>query len=399
MKFEVIQPRSLRYRSHYKIYFFGFLIISLMIVAYWFTRFYSDGLSQVFREYSFELSFSVIYFFGVFAFYSFWLRPRLQRAVQVYPDKLVIHNGKHKEELFFSDVESVTPVCWSIFYLKMKSGTKHYFNSCIERVDYIWEGVYKARPDLIDDMFYEEFRLRLVQYDHHQKRKEWFFRHKMVDVFNWAITPVLFLSTAYIIQSRNIVIHQHGIYFFRLFMFAMLVLLVCAFAYSMILKKFVFDRRLSEQLEVAESKIRDLEFEGMILQRSKIFQLVTACFVLGMIIKLDINLYSISKVNEDIASFSLKKGKPILIDNRYNCIGCKYQIHDGDFIVFGRGTIGQVLAKEGDFVGQIAQDDKGRMIASENIQEVPKGHLAVKAANGKDIVFVQIEELIGKIQK
>jgi hypothetical protein len=49
-------------------------------------------------------------------------------------------------------------------------------------------------------------------------------------------------------------------------------------------------------------------------------------------------------------------------------------------------------------VGQVSQDAKGRMIASENIQEVPKGHIAVKAAKGKAIVFVKIEDLIGKIQ-
>jgi hypothetical protein len=66
--------------------------------------------------------------------------------------------------------------------------------------------------------------------------------------------------------------------------------------------------------------------------------------------------------------------------------------------MFGRGIIGQVLAKEGDFVGEVAQDQKGRMIASDNVQEVPTGHVAIKAANGKDILFVKIEELIGKIQ-
>jgi hypothetical protein len=50
-------------------------------------------------------------------------------------------------------------------------------------------------------------------------------------------------------------------------------------------------------------------------------------------------------------------------------------------------------------VGQISQDRKGRIIASENIQEVPKGHLAIKLANQKDIVMVKLDELIGKIQK
>lgn len=399
MKLDPIQPRYLRYRSHYKVYVLGFIILSALIVAFWSMRFYSDGFTSVMDEYSYELAVSTVYFITIVSFYFFWLRSRLKRSIQVFPEHMIIHTEKRKEHISYTDIESVYKVCWSIFYVKMKNGTKHYFNSSIERVDYIWEGIFRARPDLMDEKEFEDYRVRLVQYDHHQKRKEWFFRHKMVDVFNWVVMPVLFLFTAFLIQGQYIVIHNQGIYFFRLLMFSMLVLLVTAFMYSIILKKFIFDKKVSEQIESSsENKIRDVEFEGMILQRSKMFQLFTACFVLAMVIKLDVNLYSVSKVKEDIASFSLKKGSAILVDNRYNCLGCKYQLHDGDFIVFGRGVIGQVLAKEGDMVGQVSQDDKGRMIASENIQEVPKGHLAVKAANGKDIIFVRIEELIGKIQ-
>jgi hypothetical protein len=57
------------------------------------------------------------------------------------------------------------------------------------------------------------------------------------------------------------------------------------------------------------------------------------------------------------------------------------------------------MAKEGDMVGQISEDSKGRTIASENIQEVPRGHLAVKMAKNPGIVMVKLDELIGKIQK
>ena len=178
----------------------------------------------------------------------------------------------------------------------------------------------------------------------------------------------------------------------------MLVTVTTAFVYSIILKKFVFDKKVSSQIDQESGKVRDLEFEGVVLQRSKVFQMVTACFLLALLVKFDVNLFSVSKVKDEIANFKMKKGNTILIDNRYNCINCKYQVHDGDYVVFGRGTIGQILAKEGDFVGEVAQDKQGRMIASENVMEVPKGHVAIKAANGKDIVFVKIEDLIGKIQ-
>lgn len=398
MKFESIQPRFLRYRGHYKIYVMVILLISVMNLAFWAMRLFSDGLITSLQNYPYELVLSGLYFLITLSFFYFWLRPRLKRSIQVFPDQLVLTNGKIKEPLLFSEIENVNRVCWSIFYVKMKNGTKHYFNSSVDRVDYIWEGIFQARPDLINEQEFEEFRIKLVQYDHHQKRKEWFFRHKMVDIFNWFVMPALFLGMAYIVQSQSIIIHQQGVYFFRLFMFCMLVLLSTAFLYSVLTKKLVFDKKISENMENAENKIRDLEFEGVVLQRSKVLQMITASFVLAMIIRLDVNLYSVTKVKEDIASFKLKKGRAVLIDNRYNCLGCKYQIHDGDFIVFGRGTIGQVLAKEGDMVGQVTQDFKGRMLASENVQEVPRGHIAVKAANGKDIVFVKLAELIGKIQ-
>lgn len=398
MKFDPSQPRVLRYRSHYKIYVMAFIFISCLLLAFWGLRFSQENYKDIFQVYRLELTASVFYFVTIACFYFGWLRFRLKRSVQVFPDFLKIQHGKESNELKYADVESVNTVCWSIFYVKMKNGIKHYFNSSIERVDYIWEGIHNARPDLIDQKSFEEYRVKLVQYDHHQKRKEWFFKHKMVDVFNWGVMPLVFIFTAYFIQTKSIVIHNEGVYFFRLFMFAMLVMLTTTFIFSILLKKFIFDQKVSDHAETPEFKVRDMEFEGMILQRSKMFQLITACFVLALMIKLDANLYSISKVKEDIATFKLKKGNSILIDNRYNCVGCKYQIHDGDFIVFGRGVIGQVLAKEGDMVGQIAQDSKGRMIASENIQEVPRGHLAVKAANGKDIMFVKIDELIGKIQ-
>lgn len=398
-KLESMQPRFLKYRNHYKIYVLGFLLVCGLITAYWGMKFFSDGWKITLEDYPWELSFSFMCFFSCASFYVFWLRPKMKRSVQVFEDHVLVHNGKSKDAIHYSEIESVTVVCWSIFYVKTKDGIKHYFNSSLERVDYIWEGIHHNRPDLIPDKDFEEYRLKLVQYDHHQKRKEWFFKHKLVDVFNWFVVPVLFVAFAYIFQSKQVMIHQEGLYFFRLFMFALLVLLSVAFMYSIILKKLVFDKKITEQMSHQIDKMRDLEFEGLIVQRSKMFQLVTACFVLALLVKTDANFYSITKVKEDIATFELKKGNTILVDNRFNCVGCKYQLNDGDLVVFGRGVIGQVLAKEGDMVGLISQDTAGRMIASEQVQEVPKGHLAVKSSNGKDIMFIKIEELIGKIQK
>jgi hypothetical protein len=166
------------------------------------------------------------------------------------------------------------------------------------------------------------------------------------------------------------------------------------------MKKFVFDKRIKVQMNSQpDDKLRDIEFEGIIVQRSKMLQMMTAAFIFSLVLRSEMNLFSLTRVKEDLTTFNLKQGHTLLVDNRFNCVVCKYPVRDGDLVVFGKGTVGQVMAIQGDMVGQISQDRKGRIIASENIQEVPKGHLAIKLANQKDIVMVKLDELIGKIQK
>ena len=399
-KFETLQPRFLRYRSHYKIYLIVMLGLAGLILSFWGFRLTQERWSIVYSEYAYEFWLSMCYFSLFGSFYFLWLKKRLNHAVQVFPTHVAIHHQGQVEEIKFADVESVGVVCLSVFYLKMNTGIKHYFSSSLERVDYIWEGLHLSRPELLKPEEFESFRMKLVQYDHHQKRKEWFFRHKLVDVFNWVILPLSFLGISYFIQSRELVIHQEGMYFFRLFMYSILTLIVTTFLFSFVLKKIVFDKRIKLQMNSRpDDKLRDLEFEGIIVQRSKMLQMMTATFVFSLVLRSEMNLFSLTRVKEDLTTFNLKQGHTLVVDNRYNCVVCKYPVRDGDLIVFGKGIIGQVMAIQGDMVGQISQDRKGRIIASENIQEVPKGHVAIKLANQKDIVMVKLDELIGKIQK
>lgn len=398
--FDSLQPRYLRYRNHYKIYFILMLTVAGLILSFWGLQLTQVGLKSTFQDYNIEFWLSLVYFISFGSFYFLWLRFRINRVVQVFPTHIWVHNHAKKEELNFKEVESVGIVCMSVFYCKMQGGKKHYFSSSLERVDYIWEGLYAARPDLIDHEQFEDFRLKLVQYDHHQKRKEWFFRHKMVDVFNWIVLPASFLALSYFMQTRDIIINQQGMYFFRLFMYSVLVLMVTTFIFSIVLKKFIFDKQVKNRMDVqSDDKLRDIEFEGIILHRSKIMQMVTASFLFALVMRSELNLFSLTKIKEDLSSFNLKSGNTLVVDNRYNCLTCKYPIKDGDIVVFGRGTIGQVMAAEGDMVGKISEDKRGRIIASENIQEVPRGHIAIKLANQQEIVMVKIGELIGRVQK
>ena len=398
--FESVQPRYLRYRGHYKIYLVALLVVSGLILSFWGHQLSQSRWVSVYSEFTTEMWLSLAYFIASGCFYFLWLKARLDRIVQVYPTHLSIHNHGKKKEVLFENVESVGFVFGSIFYFKMKDGLKHYFSSGLERVDYVFEGFNQARPGVIAPTQFEEFRTKLVQYDHHQKRKEWFFRHRIVDVFNWVIMPFTFLAFTFFIQSQEIIIHQQGMYFFRLFMYSVLVMMVTTLIFSIVLKKFIFDKRIKLQMHgQPNDKLRNLEFEGIIVHRSKVMQIITASFLFALVMRSEMNFYSLTKTKDDLTSFNLKKGHTLIVDNRYNCLTCKYPLKDGDIVVFGRGTIGQMMASEGDMVGQISQDKRGRIIASENIQEVPKGHVAIKLANQQEIIMIKLSDLIGKIQK
>jgi hypothetical protein len=399
LKLESAQPRLLRYRSHYKIYWLSLLVFSGIILSFWGHRWLTKG-ELLFKDYQFEMWFSGFYFLAFGAFYLFYLQKRLHRSVQVYTDRIVVHHGKEKEDFAFSEIESVRMVCWSLFYFKLKNGLKFYFSSSIERVDYIWEGFHQARPELLNKEEYEAFRIKLVQYDHHQKRREWFFRHRLIDICNWIILPLSFIGMTYVIQSKDIVIHQQGLYFFRLFMYSILVLLISTFVFSIVLKRFVFDKRIKIQLEdKPQDKIRDLEFEGIVLQQSKLLQMIMASFVFFLVVKSDLNLYSVTKIKDDFANFNLKKGSTVIVDNRYNCTSCKYQIHEGDVVIFGRGYIGQIIAHQGETIGKISRNTVGRMIASEDIHTVPQGHVAVKLGEKAAPMMIKLNDVIGRVQK
>jgi len=399
-KFDTLQPRLLRYRSHYKIYLVSLMAISGFVLSFWGYALTKSSWSELFENSKEELWLSFSFFCFFATYYFFWLRYRLQSSLQVFSDKILLNHEGKKIELNFNQIQSIGFVMRSVFYLKMNDGKKHYFSSSLERIDYVWEGLHEARKELFEGLDYESYRLKLVQYDHHQKRKEWFFKHRLIDLFHWIVAPVVFLWLAYFVQSRDVEIHQHGMYFFRLCMYATLVLLITSFIFSIVLKKFVFDKKIKLQMgSQSDDKLRDLEFEGLILQRSKIFQVGTALFIFAMVLKSGLNLYSVTKIKQDLAGFNLKSGQTKVIDNRYNCLSCKYPVRDGDLVVFGRGTVGQIMATQGDMVGQISEDQTGRMIASENIAEVPSGHVAIKLANSKEILMVKVDDLIGKIQK
>lgn len=332
--------------------------------------------------------------------YLWWLHPKLTRKVQVFDDRIKIVTKDLAWDLSFNDIEKIERPFSSFIKIVMRDGHGWWFSAAIERPDYLWEGLMKARPELIGGKDkYESFRIELVKYDHHEKRKEWFLRHRLIDVFYWLALPAFALIVGYFVQSNEVIIHSKAFYFFRLLMYSLFALIICAFAWSVILKRFVFDKKIEEKIKNEASKLRDLELEDAVLRKAKIFQTLTCSAVLVGLISADLNLFSITKLKDGAQAFRMSPGKTIVVDNRFNCVSCAHSVKEGDLLIFGRGTLGEVMALPGEVIAQTRQTDVGRSIASETVTEVPEGHVAIKTgASGRDVVLVPISELVGKLK-
>jgi len=361
------------------------------------------GLEFALKNNFSELIFSCTYLISIPFIYLFWLKNKMQDSVQVF-DSYICLNKKNKViEFKYVDISCVNILWGSLFSITLINGKKYYFSSDLERVEYIWEKIFEQRPDLILKNVYSDFLVKLVKSDHHEKRKEWFFKHRYIDFFSWILLPIAFLMLAYFFQSKDVLIHQPVLYFFRLLMYALLIMLIVSLFYTILLKKFIFEKKFDEIVKnqdglEREEKIRDLEFENLMIRKSKFLQTLITSFVFFVVVKNDVNFFSLSKPKIDLSHFNISSGKTLIVDNKYNCFDCKYSLKDGDIIIHSGGVIGQVFAKEGEPIGKVLEDTKGRTIASVSAQEVPKGHVAIKSANGKDVIFIKIVDIIGKIE-
>ena len=388
------EPRRLNYRFYYKWYalILAFLwIMSVGVVAYFFLQ--PNALMNKEEVYSFGS-----FVFLLPALYLWWLHPKLTRTIQVFPESIKISNSQYCWEINYHQIESITTPYLSYICLKMRDGQKWWLNASIERIEYIWEGLAKACPEQMKSQSeFERFRLKLVQYDHHEKRKEWFFRHRVLDFINWIVLPTAVMFIAFKVQSSEIYIYSKPLYFFRLTMYALFTTIMSAFAWSIIMKVLVFDREVKENLKDGK-KIRDVSREDFILQRSKFFQLITCAALMAVMVKVDLNFFSITKLKTDIESFKLRGGQTLIVDNRYNCVDCYHSIVEGDLVLFGKGTVAQVLALPGEVIAQTRANSLGRSIASETIMTIPEGHVALKTGIGQEMVIVKISDLVGKLK-
>ncbi len=344
-----------------------------------------------------------LYSFGSFivllpALYLWWLHPKLTRTIQVFPHSIKISNHKYSWDIDYNQIERISTPFLSFICLKMRDGQTWWLSASIERIEYIWEGLSKACPEQMNGFEqFESFRIKLVQYDHHEKRKEWFFRHRVLDFVNWIVLPSVVMFIAFKVQTSEVYIYSKPLYFFRLVMYALFTTIMSAFAWSIIMKVFVFDRQVVENLKDGK-KVRDVSKEDFILQRSKFLQLITCAALMTLMIKMDLNLFSITKLKASVEQFNLRAGQTLVVDTRFNCVQCRHALSEGDLILFGKGTVAQIMALPGEVIAQTQANSLGRSIASDTITTVPEGHVALKTGKGHEMVIVKISDLVGKLK-
>jgi len=393
------EPRILTYRFFYKWYAWATaaawaccLVGLLVILRRQSWQWHGEGTDEA-------MSFISLLFF-LPALYLWWLHPKISRQVQVHKDHIQVSNKDYSWEIAFADIHHIDRPFQSLMRLHMNDGHSWWFSAALERPDYLWEGLYQARPELIGKAEeFESFRIALVQYDHHEKRKEWFFNHRLLDLVTWMVLPILTLFVGHLIQSPHVIINSQWQYFFRLTMYALFVITTSSFLISLLMKKFVFDRMLNEQMKEG-SKIRDLDFERSMVQKSKWVHVSVCGAVLACVLATDLNLYSVIRLSADAKAYKLEPGRTVVIDNRFNCVSCAHAVREGDVLVFGKGVIGEVLAVPGEVIAQARPTTIGRSIASETVMEIPAGVIALKTGpKAQEVVLVPIGDLVGKLKK
>lgn len=390
-------PRKLGYRFYYKWYAFTLACVWLMClfaVAFIFVE-HRENITGNHRD---ELFSFVALSLFLPSLYLWWLHPKLSQTIQVFP-KFIRVNQKNKYfDICYNQIDSISNPFLSFVRINLRDKNTFWMSAAIERPDYIWEGIVKACPELVGkNDEHEAVRLKLVQYDHHEKRKEWFFRHRMLDFVNWVAMPAIVLIASYRFQTEEIMIYSKSLYFFRLTMYSLFIAIVSAFSWSVITKFFVFDKLVADNMQEG-SKLRDLKREDTVLQRSKLLQLFTCSVLMFMMVKFDLNLFSITKIKKNYQSFNLTSGKTAIVDNRFNCFECKHSLQDGDIVLFAKGSLAQVMARPGEVIAQVQEGSLGRSIASETIITIPSDHVALKTGDSNEIIVVKISDLIGKVK-
>lgn len=188
--------RTISYRPHIKWIYYSLKAISLAMLLYFLF------LTYQFYSYGSQVETFGILFLGLlfpFAFYlqaEVLIRPMAFATVHVQPDRLILEALNKKEEILFSDIDTVRLFHLSYFggwfQIILKDKRKFKFTVALERSEYILEAVTSYKPELLAYKSFMQYRKAAILSDHSWARIQDDLKNWQSKVIKFFMVPLLF---------------------------------------------------------------------------------------------------------------------------------------------------------------------------------------------------------------
>lgn len=344
---ETMPRRALNYYKHLKIVFFwssvikfSFLGLSLVLAVTTYLMKAELDANRIQASFVVSAMLFCIFVFWQF-FQKFFLQNISDRRINVFEDRVEIFQEGGEGEKHLISFEEIEKVDWGFFsffgvFTVTTKDHVYRFSAFLHRAEYILEAIEENRPQIFENVDFEDLRNNVLSADHRLSRVHdmFFGRYKLLSLFTYFLLPIIGTSLITWQQVSRIQVN-----FLPDYIWSLINIIVAAVFFvgmlHFLVTEFLFDKDL--QLRVKEEfddKGRDLDYEEGILAKSnpaKIFGIILAFY---MVLAHDINQFGYYRINNSSADLNILKDDVYLVDKRFNCTGCYYELSKNSDIVF-----------------------------------------------------------------
>lgn len=408
-------PRIIRYRHQVRLAASLFSYLSIILIFG--GMFLLTALQLIDRQHA-----SYIYFqffavksliLGVFLFVHkiFFLGPMGQTIIRIYPDRILTYRKGKRSQIFYEDIVSVDHFIlgflFGSFKLILKDGRKVSFTLALERPEYIIDGIYDKRRDLIGEEEHKKLRKKLVLADHSWARIYDFFKvYRPYLILFFGVLPFAYMGVLYHLQKDTILISSTIVFFIRLMSFTYFLVGSNALLFFLSTNSLFKTRQLKQWETNPDQKVRDVLFERRVY---KVAYPISLLLLIGAFLwnyQTGANFYSIVRASNSFSHFGVEKGELFIVDHKYNCLSCSYSLEEGDHIIIsfdnnlmGKKELGKIVGLPFNYVKVNRRDERDRFIASVEERLVPLDSLAVEFGNEGINTIVPLEKIEGRVLK
>lgn len=288
------EPRLLKTYRYFKMIYLYSMVFFFLFFMYL--------ILQIFHE--FELLTAAL-LVGSLCINIFLLKnwSKLQWYMQIFPDRISMKYQEEVQKHFFKDMLSFrmihSPLSGRplLFKIQMAGGKKLYFWNYRRRPDYLLEGFYKARPDLLSKEAYEFYLQKLVRFDHviaFLTDSKW---DRMITGFFPLAFFILSWLYANFVESSGLILSAVSLFFASL----VLVSMANTVGGYVVLKRF--------RIGVSVDKIRDLGMEAnlrkyLVLSYGGIF--LSVCCLQFFLVQIEHTAY-MARTGKETDKFSIQE--------------------------------------------------------------------------------------------